>query len=169
MLGRGPIVHKVHKTGVFLPDCEAQVKLIAMQGATDDEIAERFGVDKDLFQKWKKAYPSFAKSIKDGRADPDIEVTQSLFKRAVGYEFKEDGLTRTGRVTPLRKHLPGDVGAIRLWLTNRQADKWREKSTTAIEGGPKGSPPVNIESRDQLIAGILALVHPKPDGPSKPA
>lgn len=162
------VVQKVHSSGVFLPDCLSQVKLIAMRGATDDEIAETFGVEKELFQKWKKAYPSFAKAITQGRTHPDIEVLESLHKRAIGYNFEEDGLTRTGRRVPLRKHLPGDVGAIKYWMTSRMRENWGERTTTEIIGGPKGSNPVNIETRSELIAGILALVQPKPDGESKP-
>lgn len=163
----GIVVSKPLSPSVFLPDCLAQVKMIAMTGATDDEIAERFGVEKSLFQAWKKAYPSFAKAISEGRSDPDIEVTQSLFKRAVGYDYKEDGLTRTGQRVPLKKHLPGDVHAIKFWMVNRMREKWGERQTTEVVGGPKGSNPVNIESRSQLIEGILALVQPKPDGDSK--
>lgn len=163
--GNGPLIAK---PTVFLPDMEQQVKMIAMKGASDDEIADMFGVDKALFQRWRKAYPSFNAAVKAGRSKPDAEVTYSLFKRAIGYEYEEDGLTRTGAIKSLKRHLPGDVTAIKHWLTNRKREDWTDRTTHEVQGGPKGSPPVSIASRDELIAGILALVSPKPDGDSRP-
>lgn len=152
--------------GIYLPDCLPQVRAIAMRGYTDDEISTLFGVDKDLFQKWKKVYPDFREAIDNGRTFADIAVVESLFKRAVGYDYHEQGLTRTGSVRELRKHLPGDVGAIKYWLNNREKEHWKERTSTELGGSSeKGAKPISVKSegREMMIAAILSLVTPKPD------
>lgn len=150
---------------VFLPGCLAQVKAIAWRGFSDDEIAETFGCDKELFQNWKRAYPSFRKAIEEGRTHPDAKVVESLYKRATGYNYTDEVSTRNGTVT-LKRHAIPDVGAIEFWLTNRQAEYWSKRNS--IDGGGKrggGTKPVEVEHRSDLIAEILALVEPKSDTP----
>jgi hypothetical protein len=54
-----------------------------------------------------------------------------LFERAVGYDYDYDlGCGKT-----VIRHIPPDVGAIKLWLLNRRPDRWKEKVEVANTGG----------------------------------
>jgi hypothetical protein len=63
-------------------------------------------------------------------------VEQSLFRRALGYEFEEakviavDG--KVQRIEKTKKQMAPDVVACIFWLKNRLPDKWRDKHE--IEG-----------------------------------
>jgi len=149
---------------IFLPDHLAQVKAIAWRGSSDDEIAGMFGVDKDLFQKWKKHYPSFRLAIEMGRSHPTAEVERGLFERATGYDYHEDGLTRTGRVVALKRHAIPDVSAQKFWLTNRDKENWNERHS--LDGGGTkggGTAPIEVKSRSELIYSIMNAIEPQDD------
>lgn len=166
--GTSPIFLSEMKGGIHLPSCLPQVRAIAARGLTDNEIADIYGIPKDLFKAWRKAYPDFDEALKKGRLEPDTAVVEALFKRAVGYDFKEEGLTRTGSVREIRRHLPPDTGAIKYWLNNRARDHWKERSSSEVGGSTEeGAKPIGIKSegREDMIAAILSLVQPKPDTP----
>lgn len=105
-------------------------------GRTDDEIAAELGIDVSTLYRWKTKYPEFCEAIKEGRQEPDYQVEQSLFRRAVGYEYEEakviavDG--KVQRIEKTKKQMASDVVACIFWLKNRLPDKWRDKHE--IEG-----------------------------------
>ena len=61
----------------------------ALLGATDDELADFFGVSKQTLNKWKKDYPEFLDSLKRGKDIADSNVASKLYNRAIGYDFEE--------------------------------------------------------------------------------
>ena len=155
---------KVEETAVvFLPDMLPQVRAVAKRGLSDDEIAVQFGVSPTLLQKWKQAYPDFAQAIKDGRSQAVGEVVMALHKRATGYTYREDALTRSGTIKRLRRHAPPDVPAIKYYLNNRDPTRWRETARVEHTGGPVGTPPVKIETRNELLMSIVKMIPSKPD------
>src|SRR4051812_7969281 len=77
----------------FLPSNEHLVKMIAMQGADDAEIAKMFGVPYEHFKAWRKLYPSFNDALNAGRLSVDAEVTYALFKQTQGFEYSEQSAT----------------------------------------------------------------------------
>lgn len=154
--------------GVYLPDCLPQVRAIAARGFTDKEISAIYGIPSDLFRAWRKSYPDFDDALKRGRLAPDAAVIEALWKTAVGYDFKEEGLTRTGAVREIRRHKPPDTTAIKYWLNNRAKETWKDRSSSEVSGGSEpGAKPLGIKSegRDDMIAAILQLVQPKSDTP----
>lgn len=163
------VVRTAVESVVFLPDCLAQVKAIAWRGLSDDEIAEMFGVDKELFQIWKKTYPSFRTAIEEGRTHADSKVVEALYKRATGYDYEDQVVGRSG-VRTLRRHAIPDVDAAKFWLKNRQKAHWSDRHS--LDGGGRsggGTNPIEIQdTKTDLIRDILKLVQPKPDGETKP-
>jgi hypothetical protein len=153
---------------IFLPDKEHLVRMIAMKGATDDEIADQFGVSREVFQNWRKAYPSFDKALDQGRLSVDGDITYALYKNAVGYHYEEDQSTPKGGVVRVERFARGETDAQKYWLQNRRPDLWG--TTTRIAGGGKGESPLGIktENRSELIDAIVAMIAPKPDGRAKP-
>ncbi|WP_294591612.1 helix-turn-helix domain-containing protein [uncultured Bacteroides sp.] len=103
----------------------------ALLGATDDEMADFFGVSKQTLNKWKKDYPEFLDSLKKGKSIADANVASRLYNRAIGYDCKATKFaTAEGKITDSKEyieHYPPDTTAAIFWLKNRQPEKWRDK------------------------------------------
>lgn len=169
--GRERVRRPKHATNVavFLPDHLDTVRLIAMRGASDSEIAAMFGVTEGAFARWRAMYKDFNGAIEKGRTHADAEVVVSLYKRAVGYDYTEEVVAgKDPEVFEVSKHSPPDVGAIQYWLNNRQHEFWGSKSRTehsGVGGGPIG---LKAETKSDIIDAIVGLITPKPDDELKP-
>lgn len=151
--------------GVYLPDHLLLVRAIAMRGYTDEEIAEHFGVGPGAIEGWKTLYPDFREALESGRTHADAEVVVSLYKRATGYDYDEETAVggRSPSVMKVRRHAPPDLSAIKLWLTNRQAEHWGDRQQHEHSG--RGGGPIEVqESKEDIMNEILELVRSKPDG-----
>ena len=79
-------------------------------------------------------------SLNEGRVFADAEVAATMYKRAIGYEqpaVKIFAPQTPGAETvyaPYLEHYPGDVGAQKSWLFNRQGMRWRDRQEIAVEG-----------------------------------
>lgn len=109
-------------------------------GLTNEQICKNLGIVKDTFYKYKEKYTDFSDALKKGKEVADIEVENALFKRAIGYKYKEvikevkeiDGKKST-YIKEVVKEMPGDVGAQIFWLKNRKSSKWKDKQDIDIE------------------------------------
>jgi len=116
---------------------------LSRHGYKDTEIAESFEISEKTLNEWKKKYPDFRKSLKKNKEVTDSHVENSLYKRAMGYEYKEIQeeeiiLKRKGkrgqdielpgikRKITTKQVIPDTIAQI-FWLKNRQPDKWRDK------------------------------------------
>lgn len=107
---------------------------LALLGATDDEIAEFFGIARSTLYLWKQKTPSFSDALTRGKEIADADVAVSLLERAKGYDYETTHVSAfQGDVTltPIKAHVPPDVGAIKMWLSNRRPKTWRD--STKIE------------------------------------
>lgn len=154
---------------VFLPSHEHLVKMVALQGADDEEIARMFGVPYEHFRAWRKLYPSFNEALNEGRLAIDAEVTYALYKNATGFEYEEETATPKGGVVRVKKYARPSGSDARYWLENRRPDLWRTASTTRVTGKDDDTPVgVKLETRNELIDSIVALISPKADGKMRP-
>lgn len=111
-----------------------QVEKLCKLGATDKELADFFEVNEDTIHEWKKAYPEFSESIKRGKVIADLDVADSLYKRAMGYEHEEDVIFNDKGVPLIVntiKHYPPDPTSMIFWLKNRRPKEWRDKQEFA--------------------------------------
>lgn len=107
-----------------------QAYKLCLLGHTDAELAEFFEVTESTINLWKLEYEDFSESIKRGKGIADADITESLYKRAMGYESPDmDIKMYEGQIieTPLVKYYPPDTTAAIFWLKNRQPKKWRDK------------------------------------------
>jgi len=127
--------------------------LCRKHGFIDRDLAEVFDVSEVTINAWKNEYPSFLKSIKDGKAARDTMVERSLHDRAMGYTHKEEKIfNNQGEIVRAEtvKHYPPDPTSMIFWLKNRQPAKWRDK--------------VEIESHEDLHV-TWGSPEPVPDDP----
>lgn len=155
-----------------MPSQEHLVKMIAMQGADDEEIAAMFGVPYEHFKAWRKLYPSFNDALNEGRLPVDAEVTYALYKNATGFEYEEETTAgKDGHVVKIKKYARPSGADARYWLENRRPDLWRNVSTVRATGKDDSRSPdgMKIETRDELIDSIVGLIQSKADGKPKPS
>lgn len=123
----------------------------ARDGLTEEQTAKKLGVAYSTFRTYKDKHPALSAALKKGQEVADVEVENSLFKRAVGYRYdevtreptkvtdEETGedkivMVETKRVT---KEVQPDVTAQIFWLKNRRPEIWRDKKD--IDGNVQGA------------------------------
>jgi hypothetical protein len=116
----------------------ARAEALCEMGATDQELADFFVVDVRTIYNWKHTHPAFFQALRVGKEACDDRVERSLYQRAIGYEqeavkiFMPAGAEQPV-YAPYRERIAADVGAAKLWLTNRRGEAWREKTETDIK------------------------------------
>lgn len=132
---------------------------LALKGATDQEVAEAFGVTKRTIIRWKSDHPSFDEAYQRGKDIADAKVKKALYQRAIGYEVTESERTvdvdpKTGESKPVRvktttKKYPPDTMAAMYWLNNRSKGEFAQRQEVTLGGEVKTSPMANL-SEDEL-------------------
>lgn len=120
----------------------------AREGLTDKQIAKNMKISRSTLSDWKNKYSDISDTLKKEKEIVDYEVENALYKRAIGYSYKE--ITKERILNPISgtwemvetkqvtKEVQPDVGAIMAWLKNRRPDKWRDK-------------PIAIEQDDGVV------------------
>jgi len=148
----------------------ALVAALAFKGYTDREIAELYGVSEQTINNWKKKYPVFFESLKDGKDLADSRVEASLYHRAVGYSHPEVVLTNyKGSVTKttVLKHYPPDPTSMIFWLKNRKKAEWRDRQERSLTGADGEPIAFNIVASDKESAKEIAELRRQLTGESK--
>lgn len=109
--------------------CDQVVKLCRL-GATDQDIAEFFSVSTTTIDNWKRQHPEFLGAIRAGKIEADVQVANSLFKKATGYVVEVEKVVGQGdkrKVVKMNVAIEPDTQACVFWLKNRRKDQWRDK------------------------------------------
>jgi len=114
----------------------------ARAGLTDEQMAKNVGIAPSTLYAWKAMYPEISESLKRGKEVVDLDVENTLLKRALGYDYYEETeelrfnnasgeykMTVTKRV---KKSVPPDVTALIFWLKNRMPDKWKDRQNIEL-------------------------------------
>ncbi len=113
---------------------------MALNGATDVEIAEELGVAVGTLYAWRAKYPEFLAALKYGKEHADARVERSLYHRAVGFTYPAVKISFDKDGTPLfaeyMEYYPPDTGAAKLWLLNRKPKEWSDKSPGSSPENP---------------------------------
>ena len=114
-----------------------KIEAWARDGLINEQIAHNIGIRRETLSEWAKKYPNISNALKRGKEVPDIEVENSLYKRAVGYNYTET--TKELKLNPstgkfemmitkeVTKHVVPDTTAEIFWLKNRKPDVWKDK------------------------------------------
>lgn len=99
----------------------------ARQGLTEEQIAKNMGISVKTLYNWKNKELQILQALKKGKEVVDFEVENSLFKRAMGYEYTEETYECGILTKKVKKQIPPDTTAIIYWLNNRKPEYWRNK------------------------------------------
>jgi hypothetical protein len=119
------------------------VRKLRMCGLSHQRICEIFEVSPQTIEDWRSSIAEFASSWNEGGDLADGVVAHALYHRAKGYEHAAEKLWYDSKTGDIKRasyieHYPPDVGAIELWLTNRQKDTWKKRGQVDINN-PDGN------------------------------
>ena len=126
----------------------------ARDGLTDEQIAQKMGINIATLYRWKNEHGDICESLKKGAEFADIQVENALYKRALGYSYDEvteeysekDGLKRK----TVTKHVAPDPTSMIFWLKNRRPGKWRDRPAAADDAA--------LSANNEVLAEIRALM-----------
>lgn len=131
---------------------------LAINGKTDQEIADAFHVSRQTILRWRKTYESFNEACLRGKEIADAKVKKSLYERAVGFEYTEkesviDVDPRTGEQKPVRvrtttKRALPDTMAQMYWLNNRSKGEFSQQQKLTLDGCVQTSPFDNLTDEE---------------------
>lgn len=132
----------------------------ARDGLTDEQIAEKMDICPATLYNWKLKHLEILEALKKGKDVVDIEVENSLLKRAKGCTVVEE--TQELMINPdtgkrelittkkVIKEIPPDTTAQIFWLKNRRPDLWRDKQSMELSGEVASNPFAGLTT-EQLI------------------
>ena len=126
------------------PEGLTRIQGWAMDGLTDEEIAQQMKINVATLYRWKNAHSEICEALKNSKDVADRMVEQALFNKALGRckvteTVKERRLNvKTGEyelvvVKETIKGVPPDVAAQVFWLKNRKPNTWRDKREVETE------------------------------------
>lgn len=130
MAAKNPDKYKTIKDNLKL------IERLAKHGFSDSEIAEFLAVELTLLNEYKKRHPKFGLALKKAMLIADMEVEESLLKRAKGFECTEEYIVylpagdddtedfKIKEVKKIKKFVPPDVSSAIAWLNNRKPERW---------------------------------------------
>lgn len=108
------------------PKLTEKILDLVTQGKTDKQIAEIIGVSERTINWWKKQDLDFLHAYRQYKQELNDHVAASLYKRAVGYQYKEQQVTKDG-IVEIEKHAQPDTKAQIFYLKNKDSKNWKDR------------------------------------------
>lgn len=142
---------------------------LCLLGATDEEMADFFGVVAATIYNWKNEHPAFLEATVAGKVKADAEVAHSLYRAATGHEVTAEKVVKVKdesgerfEAVRYRQFVPSDPNAAYKWLLNRRRQNWSDAAKIELSGE------INVNYRawaekevDDLFGPTGILVEPK--------
>jgi transposase-like protein len=106
------------------PDVAA---FLARRGLTLREVAKELEINLKTLNRWRKTHPEFSKALDQGRMVADARVEGTLIRKALGYTYSTERMSRSGEKVRVDVTEPPDTTAIIFWLKNRLPEEWRDR------------------------------------------
>lgn len=133
-------MEKTGRPSSFKVEYIKQAEKLCALGATDQDLADFFGVHVATLHRWKHDHEGFCDALKSGKGIADERVERSLYAKAIGYSFDAVKVFQhEGKpvYAPYREHIPPSDTACIFWLKNRRPDLWRDRVQNE-HTGPNG-------------------------------
>jgi len=147
------------------PDFFEQVTNYCLLGATEQQLGEFFGFDRETWLYWLKHSQELRDAVDQGGTLADAEVAAGIYRRAKGYEYTRQKLLVSkdgvGQVYDLTEHVPPDTAAGKFWLTNRAGNRWSDSKKHEHSGEVAVDQNITIEFIGATSSGPMIDVTPK--------
>lgn len=118
------------------------VQCLSREGATLQEIADKFGVSLQAFWGWRKKNPELDNACRKGKELVNYEVENALLKAALGYRYTtvktiieipkgSKELVKT-KIEKTETEVQPSVTACLAWLNNRASNRWHRTNGNEI-------------------------------------
>lgn len=105
------------------------------QGMTEQQIWEKLNVGTSTAERYKNDYWELREALKNGKEELIENLEDSLYKRAMGYEYeetktiieKDDNGKDKVKLEITKKKLHPDTGALAFALKNLAPDRWKDR------------------------------------------
>lgn len=123
-----------------------QTRNLVMMGYTHKKIAEFYNIGETTLYVWKRNYGDFRQALDTCKDDYDSMVVRSLLDMATGYDYVEkkkeiesgglnDDKKPKTKTTRTKRHMPPNIGAVKLWLYNRRPEEFKPEAALSGGGG----------------------------------
>jgi hypothetical protein len=157
---------------VYKPEFAIRVTDMCLLGLTNEELANRFGVDPSVVDTWLRTIPEFRQAAWDGREGADQKVARAMYLAANGYAHPEDDIRTVSLggnagseivITPTTKHYAPNDRAAQVWLRNRQRARWPAIGADGAAGGEGGdaTPQDRAQAVRDAIKAAMAETAPQ--------
>lgn len=148
----------------YEPEYAERARAMCVVGATDDEIADYFEVNRSTIYRWKLDHPEFCSALKAGKSVADDRVERSLYQKATGYNYEDQQAIKVKvsqyedavEVVNVTRHAPAETTAAIFWLKNRRPDLWRDKTETE-HSGTVGHVIDTAKLTDEQLAALASI------------
>ncbi len=134
--------NKVGRPTKYRDEYAEQAYKLCLMGYTDKKLADFFDVAESTINEWKLDHHEFSESLSRGKDIADAEVAFKFYRRACGYRYTETKTTKVicengqeliAEIIEHKKEIPADVGAGKVWLSNRQPKYWRDSNNSKVK------------------------------------
>lgn len=128
-----------------------QTRDLVMMGYTHEKVAKFYNIHISSLYLWKTLHPDFSDALNICRDENDSNIVRSLYNVAKGYDYieKKKETDGQGKVKTIRikKHMPPNVGAIKVWLYNRRPKQFKPEAALSSQGSGEDlpAPPLIIQ------------------------
>jgi hypothetical protein len=110
------------------------VRLIAVGGTSDKEIADAIKISVETLRRWRRERIEFLNGTRVTNEQMAAAARRSLYRRAVGFAYKTEKVFANGFRAKVTEYLPPDVNAaIKILQAYDTKDVWRDKKDVKSE------------------------------------
>lgn len=140
----------------------AAVEYMAAAGLTDKQMAAKLDMSEVSFNAWKQEHEEFLKSLKAGKDKADDRVEKSLYKNAVGYNYKAhkpmtvsdgNGDGSHIEIAEYTEHVPAQTIAQIFWLKNRRPEQWRDRQQVEHSGEINST--LSVKQKTERLSDLI--------------
>lgn len=119
------------------------IELMAEQGSTDKDIADKLGIGYSTYKKYKAKDVDLKAVLAVAKDKKNQEVEKAVFKNAIGYHYYEEVVTKVKyeeladdgttvlskedvKISNVKKYKGPDLNAEKYWLNNKDKMHWKE-------------------------------------------
>ncbi len=132
----------------------SSIRAMRLNGSSEAEIREFFGISKATCNRYKEKYPEFKEAVETDRKKADFMVEEALLKSATGYtkkvkkffKLKDVSYDERGKKVETERleereeeqFIPPNISAQTFWLKVRCGAEWDESKKESEQGFESG-------------------------------